>query len=52
MNLPRRAFLQLAGGAAALPTISHIAWAQAYPSRPMRIIVPLAAPRGGHHEQR
>src|SRR6516225_2817261 len=40
MKLPRRRFLHLAAGAAALPTISRVAWAQAYPTRPVRIIVP------------
>jgi len=40
MKLPRRAFLHLAAGAAALPAVSRIASAQAYPSRPVRIIVP------------
>ena len=39
MKLPRRQFLHLAAGAAALPAVSRIAWAQAYPSRPVRIIV-------------
>jgi tripartite-type tricarboxylate transporter receptor subunit TctC len=39
MNLPRRKFLHLAAGAAALPTVSRIARAQTYPSRPVRIIV-------------
>jgi tripartite-type tricarboxylate transporter receptor subunit TctC len=38
----RRRFLHLAAGAAALPALSCIAWAQAYPTRPVRIIVPLA----------
>jgi tripartite-type tricarboxylate transporter receptor subunit TctC len=38
----RRRFLHLAAGAAALPAVSCIAWAQAYPTRPVRIIVPLA----------
>ena len=42
MKLPRRAFLHLAAGAAALPAMSRIAWAQAYPTRPVRIIVPFA----------
>jgi Tripartite tricarboxylate transporter family receptor len=37
--LGRRAFLHLAAGAAALPAVSRIAWAQAYPSRPVRIVV-------------
>ena len=40
MKLPRRAFLHLAAGAAALPTTSRFAWAQAYPTRPVRLIVP------------
>jgi tripartite-type tricarboxylate transporter receptor subunit TctC len=39
MKLPRRKFLQLAAGAAALPAVSRFAWAQAYPSRPVRMIV-------------
>jgi tripartite-type tricarboxylate transporter receptor subunit TctC len=39
MNLPRRRFLQLAAGAAALPALSGFAWAQSYPGRPVRIIV-------------
>jgi tripartite-type tricarboxylate transporter receptor subunit TctC len=43
MKLPRRTFLHLAAGAAALPTVSRIARAQAYPSRPVRIIVGFAA---------
>jgi len=43
MKLPRRRFLQLAAGAAALPAASLIARAQAYPSRPVRIVVPFAA---------
>jgi tripartite-type tricarboxylate transporter receptor subunit TctC len=43
MELPRRNFLHLAAGAAALATVSRIARAQAYPSRPVRIIVGFAA---------
>src|SRR5215475_14375998 len=43
MKLPRRNFLHLAAGAAALPAVSRIAWAQAYPSRPVRIIAGFAA---------
>ena len=43
MKLPRRKFLHLAAGAAALPVVSRIARAQAYPTRPVRIIVPFAA---------
>src|SRR6516164_6032194 len=42
MKLPRRKFLHLAAGAAALPALSRIARAQAYPSRPVRIIVTFA----------
>ncbi len=33
---PRRKFLHLAAGAAALPVVSRIAWAQTYPSQPVR----------------
>jgi tripartite-type tricarboxylate transporter receptor subunit TctC len=43
MKLPRRKFLHLAAGVAALPTVSRIARAQTFPSRPIRIIVPTAA---------
>jgi tripartite-type tricarboxylate transporter receptor subunit TctC len=43
MKLPRRRFLHLAAGAAALPAVSRLAWGQAYPSRPVRIVVPFAA---------
>jgi tripartite-type tricarboxylate transporter receptor subunit TctC len=42
MKLPRRRFLHLAAGAAALPAVSRIARAQTYPSRPVRLIVPTA----------
>src|SRR5437016_6306008 len=42
MKLPRRNFLHLVAGAAALPAVSRSARAQAYPSRPVRIIVPFA----------
>jgi tripartite-type tricarboxylate transporter receptor subunit TctC len=45
MKLPRRQFLHLAAGAAALPAVSRFAWAQAYPTRPVRIIV--GYPPGG-----
>ena len=39
MKLPRRQFLHLAAGVVALPALSRIAWAQAYPTRPVRIVV-------------
>src|SRR6266511_3133905 len=42
MKLPRRNFLHLVAGGAALPAASRFAWAQAYPSRPVRIIAPTA----------
>jgi len=45
MKLPRRRFLHLAAGAAALPAVARIARAQAYPARPVRLIVPF--PAGG-----
>src|SRR5215467_13416302 len=45
MKLPRRNFLHLAAGAAALPAVSRFAWAQIYPSRPVRLVV--GAPAGG-----
>src|SRR5262245_43041420 len=44
MKLPRRNFLHLAAGAAALP-VSRFAWAQAYPTRPVRLII--GYPPGG-----
>ncbi len=43
MKLPRRRFLRLAGGALAMPAVSCVANAQAYPSRPVRIVVGFAA---------
>jgi tripartite-type tricarboxylate transporter receptor subunit TctC len=46
MKLPRRKFLHLISGAAALPALSRAGWAQAYPTRPVTIIVPFA-PGGG-----
>ena len=46
MKLPRRKFLHLAAGAAALPAVSRMAMAQPYPSRPVRIIVGQAAGSG------
>src|SRR6516164_728834 len=45
MKLPRRKFLHLAAGAAALPAVSRFAWAQTYPSRPVRLVV--TTPAGG-----
>ena len=42
MKLPRRIFLQLAAGAAVLPAVSRIVKAQAYPTRPVHLIVPVA----------
>jgi tripartite-type tricarboxylate transporter receptor subunit TctC len=45
MKLPRRQFLHLIAGTAALPTISRIARAQACPSRPIRLVIPF--PPGG-----
>src|SRR5439155_22555440 len=39
-------FLRLAAGAAALPAFSRNAWAQAYPTRPVRLVVPFAAGTG------
>src|SRR6266478_959200 len=43
LKFPRRKFLHLAAGAAALPALSRVARAQAYPARPVRIIVGFAA---------
>jgi tripartite-type tricarboxylate transporter receptor subunit TctC len=48
MKLPRRRFLHLAAGAAALPPVSRLARAQDYPTRPVRLIVP--APAGGGYD--
>ena len=45
MKLPRRQFLHLAAGAAALPAVSRFAFAQAYPTRPVRLVV--GFPPGG-----
>jgi tripartite-type tricarboxylate transporter receptor subunit TctC len=46
MKLPRRTFLHLAAGTTALPVVSRVARAQAYPTRPVRLIVGLAAGSG------
>src|SRR5215475_9034508 len=43
MKLLRRQVLHLAAGAAALPAVPRFAWAQAYPSRPVRVLVGFAA---------
>jgi tripartite-type tricarboxylate transporter receptor subunit TctC len=45
MKLPRRQFLHLAAGAATVPAVMRFAWAQAYPSRPVRVI--FGFPAGG-----
>jgi tripartite-type tricarboxylate transporter receptor subunit TctC len=42
MRLPRRQFLRLVAGAAALPALSHIAGSQNYPARPVRLVVGFA----------
>ena len=49
MKLPRRQFLHLAAGAAALPAVPRIAWAQAYPTRPVRIDRRLSRRRRARH---
>src|SRR5271169_2200241 len=46
MKLPRRQFLHLAAGATALPAVSRFAWAQAYPSRTVTLVVPFGAGGG------
>src|ERR1700730_10091358 len=47
VKLPRRTFLYLAAGAAALPVLSSIAWAQVYPTRPVRFVHGFAAGGSG-----
>jgi tripartite-type tricarboxylate transporter receptor subunit TctC len=46
MKLPRRTFLHLAAGAATLPAVSRIAWAEAYPTRPVHVVVGFSAGGG------
>jgi tripartite-type tricarboxylate transporter receptor subunit TctC len=46
MKVLRRQFLHLAAGAAVLPAVSRIAWAQTYPSRPVHLVAPFAAGGG------
>src|ERR1700719_1798802 len=46
MKLPRRQFLHLAAGAAALPAAARLAWAQTYPTRPVHIVVGFGAGTG------
>ena len=48
MKHPRRTFLHLAASAATMPLVSRFAWAQAYPARPVRIVV--GFPPGGGHD--
>jgi tripartite-type tricarboxylate transporter receptor subunit TctC len=42
MTFPRRQFLRLAAATAALPAVSHVSWAQGYPTKQVRVIVPFA----------
>src|SRR5256885_8367697 len=46
MKLPRRKFLHLAAGAAVLPAVARPAWAQIYPTRPVRLVVPFGSAGG------
>jgi hypothetical protein len=51
VKLPRRQFLHLAAGAAALSAVARVAWAQAYPARPVRIIVGFAPSGTSRHRR-
>ena len=46
MKLPRRKFLHLAAGVAVLPAVARAAWAQIYPTRPVRLVVPFGSAGG------
>jgi tripartite-type tricarboxylate transporter receptor subunit TctC len=46
MKLPRRKFLRLAAGVAVLPAVARAAWAQIYPTRPVRLVVPFGSAGG------
>src|SRR5258708_34394220 len=46
MNLLRRQFLHLAAGAAAMPALSRMSWAQTNPSRPVRLLIGFSAGGG------
>jgi tripartite-type tricarboxylate transporter receptor subunit TctC len=46
LKVPRRQFLHLAAGAAALPAMARMAWAQAYPAKPVNIVVPFGPGTG------
>ena len=48
MQLSRRQLLHLAGGAVALPAVSRLARAEAYPTRPIRLVIPF--PPGGAYD--
>jgi tripartite-type tricarboxylate transporter receptor subunit TctC len=47
MRLPRRQFLRMVAGAAALPAVARIAWAETYPTRPVRLMFGFPAGSGG-----